>query len=143
MLNLTDESNEMLESPKNTLNAYQFWDVQAPEEFVISTLFENIEINSEWDDKAFLSFGDNASDFQGNLNSCDTWISLTNKEGQFKSRYKNFVSRSSSVKLVFSSLSTQVNFTIRIRAVRLKGNHFQKPMYQVTTTHAFMFYESL
>ena len=111
-----------LESPKNTQNAYQFWDVQAPKGFVISILFEHIKIYSAWDDKAFLLFGDNAGDFQGNMNSCDTWISLTDK-GQFIKRYKSFVSRSSSVKLVFSSLSTQVNFTVRIRAVRLKGNH--------------------
>ena len=111
-----------LEFTKNTQNTYYFLDVKAPEGFVVSIFFQQMEIEGARDDKEFLLFGDNATDFQGNVNSCDTWISLTNKDGQFENRYKKFVSRSPSVKLILSSLSAQVNLIVKIRALQLQSN---------------------
>ena len=122
MLNLIDGEEIISKPPENTRNVYHFWDIRAPEGFVISMLLEQIEIDSAWDEKAFLFYGDNTSHFQGNMNSCNTWISLTNKEGLIENRYKNFFSRSSLVKLIFSSLSTPMNFIVKIRAVKFQGN---------------------
>ena len=122
MQNLTGGNEMKLEFTKNTQNTYYFLDVQAPEGFVVSIFFQQMEIDGARDDKAFLLFGDNATDFQGKVNSCDTWISLTNKEGQLENRHKKFASRSPSVKLIFSSLSAEVNLIVKIRAVQLQSN---------------------
>ena len=120
VLELTGGSTLSLQSPHSPRNAFIFWDVRAPEGFAISLLFNKMEINSPWDDKMSLYFGKNADVFDPSYDSGTSWIQLT-ENGAFKDTYREIISGSSSVKLIFSSV-TIVNFSVTMHLVKSQGN---------------------
>ena len=122
--------------PGNTENAYCFWDIRAPDGFIISVIFQRLRISSRTDGKTFLVFGDNNTDFQGITNSCGTWINLTDEKGQLEGRYERFASRTSSIKFIFSSVFTEVNFSIGLSAIQLYGNRYWYSL-QKNIIHSF------
>ena len=116
---LTQKESVRFESAPRQ-NVFRFWDVRAKDGFVISVVVKQLNITSAWDSKAFLKFGENTTDFR-NSSDCFGWISLMDNKGEFNETFREFASRSSSGKLLFSSLSTEANLLFQLRAVRKKG----------------------
>ena len=122
MLGLKEGSTLLLRSPKSTVHAFIFWDIRALQGHIITVSYQHMEILSPWDDKMFLYYGENAEtlSFSIDYGSCSSWTSLTER-GVFNNAYSKFVSRSSSVKLILSTLSTRVNFSVSLRPVKYQG----------------------
>ena len=70
-MELTEGSTMSLRSPHSTRNAFSFWDLRAPEGYVISLSFLQMEIGgSQWDDEdLFLYYGEDADNFDTNSDS--------------------------------------------------------------------------
>ena len=109
------------QSPSNTHNAFYFWDVQSPPGFIVSIAFEQIDVSPPWDEYTYISFGDGVETFTDSQGSCVAWSKLTDDRGNFKPAFRKFSSRTSSAKLIFASLTTRVDFLIKVSAVRPRG----------------------
>ena len=122
VLDLEEGSTISLRSPHSSNNAFILWDIRAPQGKMIVVAFHHMEIESSSDDKMFLYYGENAEtlSFSIDSGSCSSWTSLTER-GEFNNAYSKFVSRSSSVKLILSTLSTRVNFSLSLRPVEYQG----------------------
>ena len=103
-------------------NAYEFWDIQAPPGFVVSVMFEHFDINGAWDSYMFFAIGDNENHFSANNNPCRSWTPIT-EEGRFQFKYMstNFTSRSSSLRLIYSSFTTKATFSFTLQVQKCKG----------------------
>ena len=118
---LGKENATVIERITFSKNTFLFWDVQAPPGYVVSVFFQQPQIEGAWDGYMFISLGDNEANFNNSTDSCDPWIQVT-KKGIFQKKYQNFTSRSSSVKIIFSSFTTEATFSIRLQAMISQGN---------------------
>ena len=123
---LEEGTSLIIESPHyplpSTNNSYHLWVVQAPAGFLVSIFFEHIETHSAWDGYSYIYYGENTSEFSDlDIEDCPSWIRLTDNEGQFRDMYGNFVSRTSSVKIIFFGVTTRRTFSIRLQAFQPKG----------------------
>ena len=124
-----DFPTEMLIEEHETLaidssnKTYQYWKIQVPKNCVVSLLFENIDTPSVWDNFTYLRM-DNKDD--GNLqsiNSCSSSTNVIDINGQFKTKYTKFTSRSSSLKIIFFTTTPLYKMTLSIKAMKREGNH--------------------
>ena len=103
-------------------NTYNFWDVQAPRDFVVSILFEYIHIPYPTENYTYLYYGENVHSFSAhNVLLCSSWISLTDKNGRFKQEYGNFVSMTSSVKIISFGFKSGIRFSVKLYAIKPRG----------------------
>ena len=123
---LQKEETTTIEYRNPSKNAYEFWDIQTPLGFVVSVMFEHFEINGDWDNYMFFAIGDNEDQFSANTNSCRSWTLIT-EQGRLQSkyRYRNFTSRSSSLRLIFSGFTTKPTFSFTLQVQKSKGIHYQ------------------
>ena len=123
---LNKENKTTIEYRNPSKNAYAFWDIQTPSGFVVSVMFEHFEINGDWDNYMFFAIGDNEDQFSASTNSCRSWTPIT-EEGRFQSKYMytNFTSRSSSLRLIFSSFTAKAIFSIKLQVQKSKGIHIR------------------
>ena len=119
---LNKENKTTIEYRNPSKNAYEFWDIQTPSGFVVSVMFEHFDINGDWDSYMFFAIGDNEDQFSPNTNSCGSWTSIT-EQGRFQSKYMftNFTSRSSSLRLIFSTFTTKATFSFTLQVQKCKG----------------------
>ena len=123
---LQKEETTTIEYRNPSKNAYEFWDIQTPLGFVVSVMFEHFEINGDRDNYMFFAIGDNEDQFSANTNSCRSWTLIT-EQGRLQSKYRytNFTSRSSSLRLIFSSVTTEPTFSFTLQVQKSKGIHYQ------------------
>ena len=74
------------------------------------------------DEDLFLYYGEDADTFDTNSDSGSSWIPLF-QNGEFNTTFLEITSKSSSVQLVFSSLSADVNFSVSVYIVKFQGNN--------------------
>ena len=120
---MLDKENKITIEYRNpSKNAYEFWDIQTPTGFVVSVMFEHFDINGGWDKYLFFSIGNIEDQFSANTNSCRSWTPIT-EQGRFQSKYlyTNFTSRSSSLRLIFSSFTTKATFSFTLQVQKCKG----------------------
>ena len=123
---LQKEETTTIEYRNFSKNAYEFWDIQTPPGFVVSVMLEHFDIDGDWDNNMFFSIGDNEDQFSANTNSCRSWTPIT-EQGRFHSKYMytNFTSRSSSLRLIFSSFTTKATFSIKLQVQKSTGIHIR------------------
>ena len=100
----------------STGNTFGLWHVQAPEGFLVSVLFEEVQTPTHWDNHSFLYYGDDEPGFSEKSAPCDSWSSLINHNGSFRDIYGNFISRGPSVIIVFFRKNAGSKFLIKLRA---------------------------
>ena len=121
MVELNEENATIIEYMDGSKNAFRSWTIRAPAGFVLALSFTLFDTLSPWDKYMFISFGENEDTFNNSTNSCQAWNQVT-IQGHINSTFRNFTSRSSSAKLVFSSFIARIVFSVRIQAIRSKGN---------------------
>ena len=125
MIELEEEKTIDLHSTRyldySQTNAYTFWDIRAPDEFIVLVTFEDIVMESPWDGFTHLYFGDEAESFSSPSNSCSTWTRLTDGNGQFIIKYKTFASMSQSIKIIVSSMNTRMRIAVSLQTVTPRG----------------------
>ena len=105
-------------------NSYSYWNILAPEGYVVSIIFHELNTESEWENHTYFCFGDNEIVLSRSLDFCSPWTCLTHENSQLKSSiFGKFVSKSSSLKIVFSSLMPRSGFSFRAGAIKIHGNH--------------------
>ena len=109
-------------------NAFDHWYVQVPNDFVISLLFERMEMLSPWDGYTYLKIKDTTVNNSRQSDSCSSWTHLIDHQGQFKTIYKTFSSSSSSVQITFSSMATHYAIAIKIQPTKIEG---KKPLFRL------------
>ena len=102
-------------------NYFTFWDVKAPDDYIISITFQEIYIDTQWDGFTHIYFGDKTTEFQTGLKSCSPWTRLTNGNGCLEEKYKKFASLSSSAKILMTSWTSRTTFTIIFRSLNPRG----------------------
>ena len=121
MIELNEENATIIEYPDGSKNAFRSWTIQAPAGFVVAISFTLFDTLSLWDKYMFISFGEHEDTFNSSTNSCQAWNQVT-IQGHIISTFRNFTSRTSSAKLIFSSFIARIVFSIRLQAIRSKGN---------------------
>ena len=120
---LDKENEEVLQYVSSSKNTFCFWDVKAPTGYVVSVFFQEFKITggTTWDGYMFLSLGDDETKFNNSTDPCKPWKQIT-KKGKFQPEYKlSFTSRSSSVKIIFSSFTTSATFSVTLHAEISEG----------------------
>ena len=107
-------------------NTYAFWDVQAPDGFVVLISFQEVDEGSQLNGFTHVYFGDNATDLSIAFESCFPWARLTNENGRFLSKYRKFASTSWSVKLILSNVIQATRVNIIMRAMKPEGKYSGK-----------------
>ena len=102
-------------------NTYSFWDVQAPQGFVVSITFEAIHFPFPTENYTHLYYGENVHNFSAHNEICSSWISLTDTNGRFKQEYGNFVSITSSVKIISFGFKSGIRYAIKMYAIKPRG----------------------
>ena len=97
-------------------NAFNIWTIQAPEGFVVSIRFYQLNLT---DDHAFLYLGDKAYSFSVSNSSCYQWIDLS---GYMQNDI--LTSTSSSIQLLFTSdfAPTRSGFKLELYAIQSQRN---------------------
>ena len=108
----------MINSSKNS---YQYWNLRSSEESVLSMQFKQIESPSLWDNYTFLKIYDKTLDSRSEDLNMSAWANLIDVDGQFKSVYSSFTSRSPSVMIVYSSLMSHFTISISGKEVNETG----------------------
>ena len=92
-------------------NAYQFWDIRAPQGFVLSLSFDGFNLKP---DHAYLYFGDGVDTFSTDSTICFPWTNLNSQI-----LVANITSVSRNVKLIFTSddADTQSGFSVMVHAI--------------------------
>ena len=109
--------------PFASKNVYQLWEFRAPEGYVVEMAINQYHVGTREESHTNLFFGDNSTSFVQPPGSPSSWTALTNHNGHLKTEYERFSSESSSIKLVFSSLSVGSTFTVTLEAIRQFGMH--------------------
>ena len=111
-----EEGNLMkIQSPnhpkKYPPNAYQFWDIRAPHDFVLSLSFDSFNLKP---DHAYLYLGDGVDTFSTDSARCFPWTKLNSQV-----LVANVTSASRHVKLIFTSddANTQSGFSVMVHAI--------------------------
>ena len=127
---LEEGANITIQYPEDAANSsnntYAFWDVQAPDGFVVSITFQEVDEGSQLNGFTHVYFGDNVTDLSIAFDSCFPWTRLTNENDRFLSKYRKFASTSSSVKLILSSMNTATRMNITFLAMKPDGNYSGK-----------------
>ena len=111
------EETHSIRLPDSAKNTFRFWEFKGQEGYVISLSFDLVHISNALDGIMYISFGDNAENYSMTNDSC-TWTKMNDGT---RLKFSEFTSRSSSVKLIFSSFTTKVSFNVTLRAVKSRG----------------------
>ena len=122
--NLLKEGEALIyEFPDAGKNAYSLMDVRAPRGFVLSLYFEKSDTGTVSDSYMFLSIAEeNSASFGQMSEACFPWINLIDDKGDFNNHYQNLTTRTSYLKIVYSSFIAVTKFSVRINTVELRGN---------------------
>ena len=104
-------------------NEYAFWDIRAPHELKILITFDEVDMENTWDGLSHLYFGDEATNFTYIKKSCYPWTRLTDENGIFINKYRQFASASSSVKIIWSSEIKKTTFSISLDTITPIGEY--------------------
>ena len=103
-------------------NAYQLWNLMVPENQIMSLQFHHTDALSAWDNFTYLTLNDktdNMSDISAD--TCSAWVHLIDRDGTFKHIYRSFTSRTSSMTLIFSSVTTKYRLSVVIGSTQHEG----------------------
>ena len=121
-LEVVVQSSNYPESTSN--NSYNYWNFQAPVGFFLSVLFHEMVIEPHWNEFTYFCFGENFATFSKSVDFCSPWSCLTKENSESQPIFKKFASRTSSLKFVFSTLSSGLRFAMKIRAMKMYGKNF-------------------
>ena len=60
--------------------------------------------------------------FYASSSSCSSWMPLTDENGAFRNEFRNFRSNGSFVKFIFFGLTSGIQLSGQIKAVKPRGN---------------------
>ena len=102
-------------------NAYNYWNILAPKGYAVLISFRDLDTDSKWDVFTYICFGNNTTAFQKDLDFCSPWTCLTLENIHEASIFEKFVSRNSSMKIIFSTFLPFSGFSLSVRTIKIYG----------------------
>ena len=103
-------------------NGYQLWNLRVPENHTMSMEFHRTDKLSPWDNFTYIRLNDNMGKISDiTVDTFSAWAHLIDRDGTFKPIYRKFASRTSSMTIIFSSMTTKYRLSVVIVSTQHEG----------------------